>query len=74
MFGAFPRRVAQKPAERFGPDDFIRAGMLRQGRTLRSASSLGMGGANVVFLGYPDGGLGQMYQDSGATRYRQPHR
>ena len=64
--------VAQKPAERLGPDDFIRAGMLRQGHTLRAAASVGVAEADVVFLGYPDGGLGQMYRDAGDTPYRQP--
>lgn len=64
--------VAQKPAARLGPDDFIRAGVLRQGHTLRAAASLGVAEAEVVFLGYPDGGLGPMYRDAGDTPYRQP--
>lgn len=64
--------VAQKPAEHLGPDDFIRAGVLRQGHTLRAAASLGVAEADVVFLGYPDGGLGKMYRDAGETPYRQP--
>ncbi|HUR22146.1 MAG TPA: PIG-L family deacetylase [Vicinamibacterales bacterium] len=64
--------VAQKPAEDLGPDDFIRAGVLRQGHTLRAAASMGVAEADVVFLGYPDGGLGKMYRDAGDTHYRQP--
>jgi LmbE family N-acetylglucosaminyl deacetylase len=64
--------VAQKPADRLGPDDFVRAGVLRQGHTLRAAASVGVREANVIFLGYPDGGLGQMYRDAGGTPYRQP--
>jgi hypothetical protein len=64
--------VAQKPAEHLGPDDFIRAGVLRQGHTLRVAASVGVAEAEVVFLGYPDGGLGKMYRNAGDTPYRQP--
>ena len=64
--------VAQKPAAHLGPDDFIRAGVLRQGHTLRAAASLGVAAADVIFLGYPDGGLGKMYRDAGDKPYRQP--
>jgi LmbE family N-acetylglucosaminyl deacetylase len=64
--------VAQKPAEDLGPDDFIRAGVLRQGHTLRAAANVGVAEVDVVFLGYPHGGLGKMYGDAGDTSYRQP--
>lgn len=64
--------VAQKPVAHLGPEDFIRAGVLRQGHTLRAAASLGIAEAEVVFLAYPDGGLGHMYRDAGNTPYRQP--
>jgi LmbE family N-acetylglucosaminyl deacetylase len=64
--------VARKAAEHLRPDDFVRAGVLRQEHTLRAAASVGVVEADVVFLGYPDGGLGIMYRDGGDTPYRQP--
>ncbi len=48
--------VAKKTPAQLGPDDFIRAGVVRQGHTLRAAASLGVADGDVVLLGYPDGG------------------
>jgi LmbE family N-acetylglucosaminyl deacetylase len=64
--------VAKKPAEQLVPDDFVRAGVLRQGHTLRAAASLGVPDTEIIFLGYPDGGVGKMYRDPTDTPYRQP--
>lgn len=64
--------VAKKPVAQLSPDDFVRAGMLRQGHTLRAAASLDVAEADIVFLGYPDGGLGPMYRSAGDTPYRHP--
>ena len=64
--------VAKKPAAQLLPYDFVRAGILRQGHTLRAAASLGVPDTDIVFLGYPDGGVGKMYRDPTDTPYRQP--
>lgn len=64
--------VAKKPVEQLGPDDFVRAGILRQGHTLRAAASLGVAESDIVFLGYPDGGLAKMYRESGDKPFEQP--
>lgn len=64
--------VAKKPVEQLGPDDFVRAGILRQGHTLRAAASLGVAENDIVFLGYPDGGLAKMYRESGDKPFEQP--
>lgn len=64
--------VAKKPAEQLVPGDFVRAGTLRQGHTLRAAASLGVPETEVIFLGYPDGGIGKMYRDQTNTPYQQP--
>jgi LmbE family N-acetylglucosaminyl deacetylase len=64
--------VAKKPVAQLGPDDFVRAGILRQGHTLRAAASLGVLESDIVFLGYPDGGLAKMYRDSGHNPFEQP--
>jgi LmbE family N-acetylglucosaminyl deacetylase len=42
--------VAKKPVEQLGPDDFVRAGILRQGHTLRAAASLGVAEKIRLFL------------------------
>lgn len=65
--------AAGKPEKELTPADFIQAGVLRQGHTLRAAAALGVPEDAVIFLGYPDSGLGPMYRARGLEPFRQAH-
>lgn len=55
------RLVARAP-------DFIANGQRRQAETLEAARALGLSGDDVVFLGYPDGGLLRLWLDNWLTQ------
>jgi len=44
---------------------------LRQRHTLRGTARLGVPAENVIFLGYPDGGLDKIYRQEGTAPFRQ---
>lgn len=75
----FPKAVAacvKKPIEQLAPEDFLALAALRQRHTLEAMTKLGVHAAEILFLGYPDGGLKPMYEatgTTGATPYRQPY-
>lgn len=45
---------------RFNPENFIQLGTQRQQETIEAVKILGVGTDNLIFLGYPDGGLLKM--------------
>lgn len=63
--------VARKSRETLTPEDFIRAGALRQQHSLNAATRLGVPRDHLMFLGYPDSGLTPIYQSTGDDPYEQ---
>ena len=64
--------VAKKKKEELVPDDYIKLAGLRQRHTIGAMGRLGIRGADLMFLGYPDGGLDKIYQMEGKEPYEQP--
>lgn len=63
--------VAKKQREELTPEDFIKAGALRQSHSVAAMQRLGLPKEDLVFLGYPDSGLEKMWQMEGTTPFRQ---
>lgn len=63
--------VARKSREALVPEDFIRAGALRQQHSLNAAARLGVNRDRLIFLGYPDSGLTSIYQSTDNAPYEQ---
>jgi LmbE family N-acetylglucosaminyl deacetylase len=63
--------VAKKEPGLLTPEDFMRAGALRQGHSVSAMKRLGVPRDDLIFFGYPDGGLEKMWQMDGSTAYRQ---
>lgn len=63
--------VAKKKPEELTPEDFIKAGALRQSHSVKAMQRLGLPREDLIFLGYPDGGMEKMWQTEGATPFRQ---
>lgn len=54
--------------------DSVRFGYLRQGETKDAMGHIGIPGDDIIFLGYPDGGLYSMWsQYHWSTPYQSPH-
>lgn len=68
---ALTAAVAKKEREQLTPEDFIKAGALRQSHSVAAMRRLGMPRENLIFLGYPDGGLEKMWQMEDSTAFRQ---
>lgn len=56
LLGAALRYLKLKP----GPGDYLRLAYLRQGESVSGMGLAGLTGDDIVFLGYPDGGLYSM--------------
>lgn len=63
--------VAKKEREQLTPEDFIQAGALRQSHSVKAMQRLGLPRADLIFLGYPDGGLAKIWKMDGSTAFRQ---
>lgn len=63
--------VAKKDRDQLVPDDFKKAGALRQRHSLNAMARLGVPRAELLFLGYPDSGLGTIYQTGGTMPFQQ---
>jgi LmbE family N-acetylglucosaminyl deacetylase len=63
--------VSRKERGQLTPEDFIQAGALRQGHSVNAAKRLGVPSDDLIFLGYPDGGLEKMWRMEGGAAYRQ---
>ncbi len=54
--------VAKKREEQLTPADFRQLGALRQRHTLKAMDDIGVRGVDIMFLGYPDSGLTEIYR------------
>ena len=63
--------VAKKQREELTPEDFVKAGALRQSHSVAAMRRLGLPKEDLIFLGYPDSGLEKIWQMDGATPFRQ---
>ncbi|MDZ4401717.1 PIG-L family deacetylase [Prosthecobacter sp.] len=63
--------VAGKDIDKLVPEDFLKLAALRQRHSLRGMARIGVPAENLIFLGYPDGGLDRIYQKEGTTPFRQ---
>ena len=68
---ALTAAVAKKEREQLTPEDFIKAGALRQSHSLAAMKRLGVPREDLIFLGYPDGGMEKMWQMDGGSAFRQ---
>ncbi len=68
---ALTAAVAKKEREQLTPEDFIKAGALRQSHSHAAMKRLGVPREDLIFLGYPDGGMEKMWQMDGASAFRQ---
>lgn len=63
--------IAKKPVEDLVPEDFIRLTATRQRHTLTAMTGIGIPAEEIVFLGYPDVGLEEVYAALGPEPVRQ---
>lgn len=63
--------VAGKEMDKLVPDDFLKLAALRQRHSLRGMTRVGVPAENLMFLGYPDGGLDHIYLLEGKAPFRQ---
>ena len=70
-YAALAAVVAKKERGQLTPEDCIRAGALRQNHAVNAMKRLSLPREDLIFLGYPDGGLEKMWQMDGSTAYRQ---
>ncbi|MCE9565356.1 MAG: PIG-L family deacetylase [Planctomycetes bacterium] len=57
--------VAKKPKDQVVPADYVKLAALRQRHTVRAMGRLGVRESDLMFLGYPDGGLEKLYRMEG---------
>jgi len=53
--------------------DYVAFGTLRQREAIAAVRKLGLGGRNVRFLGFPDGGLAELWRTHWALPYVSPY-
>ncbi len=63
--------VADKPQDELTPADFIKLTGIRQQHSVTAMSRIGVQAADLIFLGYPDAGLKQVYAAEGPVPFRQ---
>lgn len=64
--------VAKKAETALLPADFFRLAAVRRQHSLDALTAIGVRGADLISLGYPDSGLKAMYEAGDETPYRQP--
>ncbi len=72
--GGFPKAtsiITGKPQDQLSQLDYHRLAAERQRQSLAGLTILGVSGANLMFLGYPDSGLAAMYRSENGIPYRQ---
>jgi len=72
----FPKAAAAAARKSIGdlsPDDFVALAALRQRHSLQAMLRIGVREKDLLFLGYPDGGLATIYESSSDEPYRQTH-
>lgn len=63
--------VTHKPVDQVGPSDFLALSRLRESESRNAIEILGGTAKDVIFLGYPDGDLGNLYQSKDDKTFRQ---
>jgi LmbE family N-acetylglucosaminyl deacetylase len=63
--------LAHKPAEQLAPEDYLALARFRQLQSLAALQALGGKPGDLVFLGYPDAGLDQVYLARGSAPFEQ---
>lgn len=53
--------------------NYIQSGYLRQNESKNALKTLGIKNENIIFLGYPDGGLKAMLQKNWSSAYESPY-
>ena len=64
--------VEKKDHSHLTADDFLKLAALRQRHSMQAMKQIGLAADELMFLGYPDGGLDKMYAAQDDTPYRQP--
>ncbi len=64
--------LAKKEPGQLMAEDFVQLAALRQRHSLHAMQRLGLDADDLMFLGYPDGGLAAMYAAQDDKPYRQP--
>jgi len=70
-FPLWASHVTHKAADRLGPEDYLELARFRQHQSQTALKALGGKPEDLVFLGYPDAGLGQVYLARGPTSFQQ---
>lgn len=71
----FPKAAAaaaKKQLSDLTAEDFVSLAALRQRHSLQAMERIGLEADDLMFLGYPDGGLEKLYAAQDETPYRQP--
>ncbi len=63
--------VARKTKDQLVPADYLKLAEVRQRHTVGAMGRLGVRAADLLFLGYPDGGLEKIYRTEGNEPYQQ---
>lgn len=64
--------AAKKQLDELTPDDCVNLAALRQRHTLEAMPQLGVKPRDLLFLGYPDGGMTTIYEAQDDATYRSP--
>src|SRR6188508_168588 len=70
-FDAAAAGVTHKSLDKVGPEDFIALSRLRQTQSRNALKILGGTADDLVILGYPDGDLGNLYENTDDKVIRQ---
>ncbi len=63
--------ISKKPQDQLTTADFLKLGATRQQQSIDGVAHIGVPTANLMFLGYPDAGLKQVYATEGSVPFRQ---
>ncbi|MBI3856887.1 MAG: PIG-L family deacetylase [Planctomycetes bacterium] len=70
-FPGFASLLVRKPTEQLTPDDFLELARYRQKQSQAAFRTLGGSPGDLLFLGYPDAGLDQVYLARTGAPFRQ---
>ena len=70
-YPAIAAAVGKKNKDELTPDDFLKAGALRQSHSVRAMARLGLPKEELTFLGYPDSGLEKIHTMNGSALFLQ---
>ena len=60
----------EKPREQLTIENYLEMARIRQEEAITSMRLLGLKDEHLIFLGYPDSGLSQVYEATGSTPYK----